>query len=237
MLGTGGKSSLAQFFEAGGVELPNLPNKESCERCGKSSSESLKKCSKCRSVYYCSALCQTPHWKIHKLNCKSVEDVKKEFLKEFKAEIEESFTINAEDVEKFQAAIDMIFPVVSYERSRARHLLHILCNPFFLTQLSSAKDLQELFSLKGFTEKLMRQVLDVLGCIQSINTKRTEALEVKQRQILKLVDFRDQQCRLLRNALLRSSFGSSTVLKLEENAHWERYTIYYHLDNNLNVCR
>ena len=66
-----------------------------------------------------------------------------------------------------------------------------------------------------------------VGCIHSIYTKSTEAMEAKERQISKLVDFRYQQCQLLCNALLRSIFGSSTVLKSEENAHWERYTTHY----------
>lgn len=50
----------------------NISNKNTnyCYDCKKISSK-LNLCVKCKKAYYCNKSCQTNHWKIHKLQCKS----------------------------------------------------------------------------------------------------------------------------------------------------------------------
>eukprot|EP00485_Elphidium_margaritaceum_P008137 CAMPEP_0202693664 /NCGR_PEP_ID=MMETSP1385-20130828/7710_1 /ASSEMBLY_ACC=CAM_ASM_000861 /TAXON_ID=933848 /ORGANISM="Elphidium margaritaceum" /LENGTH=343 /DNA_ID=CAMNT_0049349373 /DNA_START=14 /DNA_END=1045 /DNA_ORIENTATION=+ len=57
------------------MKLSSSDESRICGYCGKTK-EKMLRCSKCKAVYYCSAMCQRPHWKQHKKTCKTVDGAK-----------------------------------------------------------------------------------------------------------------------------------------------------------------
>ena len=59
-------------------EKPAVKDEKVCGWCKKSKIDMFK-CSKCRSVFYCEIDCQRADWPTHKLICKKVDEVPKDF--------------------------------------------------------------------------------------------------------------------------------------------------------------
>ena len=62
--------SALQDSEWESITLTDPSPVQQCSACGEES-RAMSACSRCKKVYYCNAVCQKKHWKVHKRVCKS----------------------------------------------------------------------------------------------------------------------------------------------------------------------